>query len=64
MCHLYRHGSCILKVNVVFMSYILSRILVTRQVINGFSGLKNRFIGQSPSGSTNTYNQGQDFDDL
>jgi hypothetical protein len=34
---------------------ILSRILVTRHVMNGFSGLMNRFIDQSPGGSTNTY---------
>jgi hypothetical protein len=34
----------------------LSRILVPRQAINGFFVLMNRFIGQSPGGSTNTHN--------
>jgi hypothetical protein len=38
---------------------ILSRILATRQIINGFSGLMNRFIG--PGGSTNTYNTSKDY---
>jgi hypothetical protein len=35
---------------------ILSNVLITRQVINGFSGLMNRFIGQSLAVTTNTYN--------
>jgi hypothetical protein len=41
--------------------FILSRILVTRQVINGFAGLMNGFIGQSPGGSTNTYNTSKGY---
>jgi hypothetical protein len=40
---------------------ILLRILVMRQVINGFFGLMNRFIGQSPVGSTNTYNTSKGY---
>jgi hypothetical protein len=36
------------------VSNILSHILITQQVINGFSGLMIRFIGQSPDGSTDT----------
>jgi hypothetical protein len=35
---------------------LLSRILVTRQVLSGFSVLMNLFIGHSPGGSTNTHN--------
>jgi hypothetical protein len=35
---------------------ILSRVLVRQEVINGFSGLTYRFIGQSPVATTNTYN--------
>jgi hypothetical protein len=40
---------------------VLSRVLVTRQVINGLSGLMNRLIGQSPGGSTNTYNTSKGY---
>jgi hypothetical protein len=35
--------------------------VVTRQVINGFPGLNNQFIGQSPGGSTNTYNTSKGY---
>jgi hypothetical protein len=36
-------------------------ILVTRRVINGFSGFMNRFIGQSPGESTNTCNTSKGY---
>jgi hypothetical protein len=43
------------------VQYILSRILLMRQVVNGFSGLMNWFIGQLPGWSTNTYNTSEGY---
>jgi hypothetical protein len=40
---------------------ILLHILVTQQVINGFFGLINRFIGQSPVTTTDTYNTSKGY---
>jgi hypothetical protein len=37
---------------------VLSRVLVTRQGISGFSGLMTRFVGQSPVVTANTVELG------
>jgi hypothetical protein len=50
--------SYIAMLNVLF---VLSCILITWQVINGFSGLMNRFIGYSPVATTDTYNTSKGY---